>query len=276
MTSERLLSTSSVCALVSNQPLSAPIGSQQGYRRTMVHLTMRFACLLLLSTARAAALHTIHRPARLAGLKSPVPDSNSEIHRHEVHIVRSVRHDASHHIDRRSALKSLILPPIYTTLTPAASYAIDDMNVLADLPPLAPDQFRIYLCRHGETENNRLRLIQGARVDPPLNDTGMQQAKRLGQALGLASVLPTDMVHSPLLRARQTASIAASQFESQPRMSQLASLSEVDFGSVLEGEPVDQYRADMVATYAAWSIGKLDTRMDDNGESGYQVSCWCW
>eukprot|EP00956_Cyclotella_meneghiniana_P001722 scaffold1876_cov58-Cyclotella_meneghiniana.AAC.1 len=58
-----------------------------------------------------------------------------------------------------------------------------DFGCLLDLPPLTPDCARIYLCRHGQTENNRLHLVQGARVDPPINENGREQAKRLGTAI---------------------------------------------------------------------------------------------
>jgi hypothetical protein len=180
------------------------------------------------------------------------------------------------HGNRRHVLQTMaLLPTLNRWCTPTMAYAVDNSQALMDLPALPSDQVRIYLCRHGETENNRLRLIQGARVDPPLNDVGIRQATRLGQALAMASVVPTDMFHSPLVRARQTAQIANDQIPTRPTLRVLPSLSEVDFGSLLEGKPVEQYRADMVATYTAWSFGKLDTRMDDNGESGYEVRLRC-
>ena len=34
-----------------------------------------------------------------------------------------------------------------------------NFNCLLDLPPITPGCARLYLCRHGQTENNRLRLI---------------------------------------------------------------------------------------------------------------------
>jgi broad specificity phosphatase PhoE len=61
-----------------------------------------------------------------------------------------------------------------------------DLHCLADLPPIPSDSIRIYLCRHGQTENNRLRKVQGARVDPPINDNGRVQATNLGKAIALA------------------------------------------------------------------------------------------
>lgn len=86
----------------------------------------------------------------------------------------------------------------------------------SDLPDVSPNCFRLYLVRHGETENNRLHLVQGARVDSSLNDTGEKQAQRLGRAL---SVLQGNknyddllFVHSNLKRSKETAQIAASTY----------------------------------------------------------------
>ncbi|MCW8878170.1 MAG: histidine phosphatase family protein [Kangiellaceae bacterium] len=61
---------------------------------------------------------------------------------------------------------------------------------------------RLYLARHGETEWNLYRKLQG-RLDSPLTEAGKQQAKRLGQKLLDEKV---DKIYaSPLGRASQTA-----------------------------------------------------------------------
>ena len=65
---------------------------------------------------------------------------------------------------------------------------------------------RFFLVRHGETEWNRLRKIQGI-SDIPLNDTGRSQAATLGDIL---SKHRFDLiVSSPLSRALETAQIVA-------------------------------------------------------------------
>ncbi len=97
-----------------------------------------------------------------------------------------------------------------------------NFQCLSNLPPIPPNHVRIYLCRHGQTEYNRLKLIQGARTDAPLNDTGMKQATRLGKVLShlrdrhamqhQQQTLKAGM-HSNLLRAKETASIASLTFE---------------------------------------------------------------
>ena len=59
----------------------------------------------------------------------------------------------------------------------------------------------IYLIRHGETSGNAARRLQTP--DTPLNDDGLEQARRLGERLrdvGIGYVLSSD-----LERARQTA-----------------------------------------------------------------------
>lgn len=64
----------------------------------------------------------------------------------------------------------------------------------------------LYLVRHGETDWNRQRRIQG-RTDIPLNATGREQARLTGTLL---TRRPIDrVVASPLGRARETAEIIA-------------------------------------------------------------------
>ena len=193
--------------------------------------------------------------------------------------------------------------------------AVPNLQCLADLPPITPGFARIYLCRHGQTENNRLRKVQGARVDPSLNAYGAEMASRIGMALSYLPQdggVPTVAVHSQLTRARETAQIAAKtlsdirtsgrrrtdpdvQFDpsylldtygregtiSIPtsvevertgiRDITLPSLGEVDFGTGFDGANVELVKAGMYATYASWSVGAIDKRMDGGGESGREV-----
>ena len=60
----------------------------------------------------------------------------------------------------------------------------------------------IYIIRHGVTEWNKLKKVQGA-VDIPLAPQGLELARKTGEAL---KDVPFDICYtSPLLRARQTA-----------------------------------------------------------------------
>ena len=181
-----------------------------------------------------------------------------------------------------------------------------NLNCLLDLPPISKDCVRLYLCRHGQTENNRLRLVQGSRVDPPLNTTGKKQAIRLGETLSNlkqsgAPKFPTIAMHSTLQRARETAAVASltigkgemeddenliyvnrlfssdphppinvNEFKDTLELQTLSSLGEVDFGSA-EGKSVSEARAEMMGTFAQWAIGKIDVGNGDDGESGRSV-----
>ncbi|RKP40299.1 phosphoglycerate mutase, partial [Dimargaris cristalligena] len=61
----------------------------------------------------------------------------------------------------------------------------------------------LYLCRHGETDLNKLNVLQGSGVDAPLNDTGREQAQRLGNRFRSQ---PVDwLISSDLRRAKETA-----------------------------------------------------------------------
>jgi probable phosphoglycerate mutase len=60
----------------------------------------------------------------------------------------------------------------------------------------------LWLCRHGETDWNAVRRIQG-QLDVPLNALGQAQAKKLAQALADHDF--DEVVSSPLDRAHQTA-----------------------------------------------------------------------
>jgi broad specificity phosphatase PhoE len=66
----------------------------------------------------------------------------------------------------------------------------------------------LYLVRHGETDHNRDSLALG-RADVPLNDRGISQAARLGDALATEPI--SAIYSSPLARALQTAEAVASR-----------------------------------------------------------------
>jgi uncharacterized phosphatase len=66
----------------------------------------------------------------------------------------------------------------------------------------------LYLVRHGETDWNRQRRIQGS-TDIPLNATGRDQAARTARLLGRRSW--DAILTSPLSRAVETASIISGE-----------------------------------------------------------------
>jgi broad specificity phosphatase PhoE len=86
----------------------------------------------------------------------------------------------------------------------------------------------IYLVRHGQTEFNRERRIQG-HVDSPLTELGVRQAQAVGRLLRDLIRDPQGwrVVSSPLGRARSTAEIVAQKLgglpvELEPRLQEMS------------------------------------------------------
>lgn len=69
---------------------------------------------------------------------------------------------------------------------------------------------RLYLLRHGQTEFNVKKLVQG-RCDSPLTDLGRKQAGMAAAWLKAHGVVPDKVVSSPLGRAMDTASLVATE-----------------------------------------------------------------
>ena len=67
---------------------------------------------------------------------------------------------------------------------------------------------RLYLLRHGQTEFNVKKLVQG-RCDSPLTDLGRQQAGMAAAWLKAHNVVPDKVASSPLGRAMDTAQLVA-------------------------------------------------------------------
>ena len=83
----------------------------------------------------------------------------------------------------------------------------------------------LLLVRHGETDWNRERRFQG-HADPPLNETGREQAHAL--AADLAGERIQLVYTSDLRRARETAEIVAARLEAD--VVALRELREIDVG----------------------------------------------
>ncbi len=74
---------------------------------------------------------------------------------------------------------------------------------LVDVPGVT----EVWLVRHGDAYTDVDTFGDTARIDPPLSTQGRQQAARLGTRLAASGV--TEVWSSDLLRARQTAELAA-------------------------------------------------------------------
>ena len=121
----------------------------------------------------------------------------------------------------------------------------------------APGSLRIYLARHGQTDWNVERRMQGG-TDTPLNATGRQQAAELAERL---KGIRLDAVYSSTLsRSRETAEIARGQVT----LTSLAGLTERRMGK-FEGRRVDASDPAAAEEYARRSVVPDDTL--DGGES---------
>lgn len=121
----------------------------------------------------------------------------------------------------------------------------------------------LYLVRHGETEYNRLRIMQGRRINAPLNDTGRRQAAALGRRL---AAVPFDAAYTSTLdRAIETAAIVLSDRPGIP-VTRRPELDEMSWG-VYEGEPdSESLREALNGIFRQWDQGAFDYAIE-GGES---------
>lgn len=119
----------------------------------------------------------------------------------------------------------------------------------------------IYLIRHGETDYNRLNIVQGGGVDSDLNATGRSQAEAF---FGMYGGLAFDRIYcTELKRTRQT----LLGFEERgAEIGVLPELNEFNWG-ILEGaEASEDVRATFDRVTGAWRQGDLHARVEE-GES---------
>jgi probable phosphoglycerate mutase len=120
----------------------------------------------------------------------------------------------------------------------------------------------ILLIRHGETDWNAARRLQG-HTDIALNDAGLLQADALGRALAqmpLAAVIASD-----LLRARQTAQAVAGHHGIDLRID--SALRERCYGG-FEGLQHAQIAKVYPQYYAAWQSRDIDAVMPPGERMG--------
>ncbi|MET0311042.1 MAG: histidine phosphatase family protein [Burkholderiaceae bacterium] len=126
----------------------------------------------------------------------------------------------------------------------------------------------LFLVRHGETDWNLQLRFQG-QVDPPLNATGHEQARRIARRL--ASEHADHLYSSDLLRTRQTAEPISAHFLGLPVEKNLfashdeAGLREQSFG-VVDGMRVDDIKLQHPQAWAQWLLFHEDYAMP-SGES---------
>lgn len=128
----------------------------------------------------------------------------------------------------------------------------------------------LYLVRHGETESNRAGLALG-RADVPLNEKGLWQAARVGEAL--ADEPFAAIYTSPLSRTRQTAEAIAG-----PRGVIAVTepgLIEMDIGEV-EQLPFAEVRSRYPGLLEAWAGADGPRQPMPGGESLVDVQERVW
>lgn len=94
---------------------------------------------------------------------------------------------------------------------------------------------KLIVVRHGQTDANVNKLLQGSKLDPPLNQTGILQAKSVVPLLKDESIYA--LYSSQLQRAYQTAAILAAELELEIQTTNL--LNEKNYGD-FTGKSWDQ------------------------------------
>jgi broad specificity phosphatase PhoE len=129
---------------------------------------------------------------------------------------------------------------------------------------------RLLLVRHGETDANKDGLALG-RLDVPLNETGLSQAKALGEAL--ASEPAVAIYSSPLTRTRQTAEAIAAHHTVGVTVE--PGLIEMDVGEI-DGVPFAQVRETHADFLAKWMSDEGPTHAMPGGETLTAVAERAW
>lgn len=114
---------------------------------------------------------------------------------------------------------------------------------------------RLWLVRHGETEGQSSIRYHGEN-DVPLADTGRRQIRALLPLL--RGVAFTRVVHSPLMRARESAALLASGLDLAPQVLEAdARLREISFGAC-EGMTREEIDDAFPTFFADYEAGRVD------------------
>ncbi len=128
----------------------------------------------------------------------------------------------------------------------------------------------VIIARHGETELNRLGIVQGSGINPGLNEFGEAQAAALHSAFEGQFDL---IVSSGMLRAAQTASPFRAD-DSVPYV-EVPDLKEICWGA-FEGKVAEPWmRTEYAALMAAWESGNYEAR-HPGGESAQELGDRMW
>ena len=120
---------------------------------------------------------------------------------------------------------------------------------------------RIFMARHGETDLNVERRIQGS-TDIPLNENGIRQAHSLAgylerQVVGKGGTI-THIFTSPLERAKETAEIVGARL--RVPVEAVSGLEEMNFG-ICEGKSWLEAKAMYPQELSEWEENKRERRI---------------
>lgn len=134
----------------------------------------------------------------------------------------------------------------------------------------------LYVIRHGQTDWNAERRLQGQR-DIDLNDIGREQAR--GNGVMLKDILGDevgkyDFVASPLARTRETMEIIRKAMGLQPDAYRTdPRLVEVSFGA-WEGSTLKELKATQADRLAERNLGKWDFIPPGEDAESYEILSW--
>jgi broad specificity phosphatase PhoE len=134
----------------------------------------------------------------------------------------------------------------------------------------------IYVVRHGQTDWNAERRLQGQK-DIPLNPIGREQARQNG--INLAEILKVegiafDFVASPLTRTRQTMEILRTAMGVDPKAYRTDErLVEVSFGD-WEGFTLKELKATQRDRVSERNLNKWDFIPPGDDAESYEIMSW--
>ncbi len=123
----------------------------------------------------------------------------------------------------------------------------------------------IYFVRHGETEFNKLGIVQGSGVDSSLNETGLQQAKAFFDYYGN---LDFEIIYiSALKRTRET---VQNFIGKKIPTEEWKNINEICWGDSEGKESTPESRQEYLNMRESWSNGDIDAKMP-GGESAREL-----
>jgi len=128
-----------------------------------------------------------------------------------------------------------------------------------------PQKKTIYLIRHGETEYNRLGIVQGSGVDSDLNQKGRLQAERFFMHYG---AFPFDRIYTSALK-RTHQSVSGFLGLGLPHTI-LPELNEISWGDYEGKESKEFWKEDYHHMVDQWKTGNLEFR-NPGGENPIEL-----